>query len=234
MIINGKENKMEDNLIFNSNDDLIEGLSINDALKQYEPMVHRFVNEAKTNHVCSKEDLCQEGRMAIVIAFRHFNPEYGASLTTWMYHMIKSAIIEYQKNHLSILSGGAYLQSILRKAGEDASVEEIMDLGVSKKTALASTYIKDSFSSVDYDELSSYIGDDGISIDKIESLPWRSYLNEVEIYAIENYFGFNGSRMTKTNIGEKLGRSRKAVDYLIKKALVKLRKIEGIEWYAPY
>ena len=75
-----------------------------------------FVNAAKVNHVCSEEDLCQEGRMAIVVAYRNFDPDHGASLTTWVYHMIKSSIIEYQKHHLSVLSGGAYLQGILRKA----------------------------------------------------------------------------------------------------------------------
>ena len=213
--------------------EIVDGLTIEQALKKYEPMVHSFVKDAKTNHVCSKEDLCQEGRMAIVIAFRNFNPEYGASLTTWMYHMIKSSILEYQKHHLSVLSGGAYLQSILRKAGEDASVEQIMDYGVSKQTALASTYIKDSFSTVDYDELSSYIGEDGVDLDSIESFPWRKYLTKTEIYALENFFGFNGDRMKMVEIGQKLGKSRKAVSYMINKALVKLRKVPGVEFYAP-
>ena len=212
--------------------DVVEGITLEEALKKYEPMVHRFVNTAHTNHVCSKDDLVQEGRMAIVVAFRNFDPDKGASLTTWTYHMIKDAILEYQKHHLSVLSGGAYLQSILRKAGEDATIEEIMEFGVSKKTALAATYIKESFSTVDYDELSGVVGDDGFEKRGLEDLDWQSHLSKPEIFAISNFYGFNGKRMTMNEIGQKLGKSRKSVSYMINKALVKLRHIPGIELYA--
>ena len=212
--------------------DVVEGITLEEALKKYEPMVHRFVNTAHTNHVCSKEDLLQEGRMAIVIAFQNYDPTKKATLTTWVYHMIKDAIIEYQKQHLSILSGGSYLQSILRKAGQDASVEEIMEFGVSKKTALAAAYLKESFSTVDYDELATMVGATGVDNRAIESLNWRQYLTDTEIFAVGNYFGFNGCRMTMGEIGEKLGRSRKSVSYLINRALVKLRKVDGIEDFA--
>lgn len=214
------------------NEKRIEGLTCDEALKKYEPMVHRFANAARTNHVCSKEDLCQEGRMAIVIAFQNFDQAKGASLTTWVFHMIKDAILEYQKQHLSILSGGAYLQSVLRKAGQDASVEEIMEYGVSKKTAMAANYVKESFSSADYDELSTLIGDDGFEKLALEQFDWKPYLNSAEIYAIGNFFGFNGQRMTMQEIGEQMGKSRKSVSYLINKALVKLRNVPGIEDYA--
>lgn len=212
----------------------IEDVTLEEALKKYEPMVHRFVNAAKTNHVCSEEDLCQEGRMAIVFAFRYYNPTKGASLTTWMYHMIKSAVLEYQKQHLSVLSGGAYLQGILRKAGQDASVEEIMSFGVSRKTAQAANYIKTSFSTVDYDELASVMGEDCFEASDMESLPWREYLTDTEIFAVGNFFGFNGEKMTMQEIGNQLGKSRKSVSYMINKALVKLRKMPGIEDYAQF
>ena len=212
--------------------DVVEGITLEEALKKYEPMVHRFVNTAHTNHVCGKEDLIQEGRMAIVIAFQNYDPTKKATLTTWVYHMIKDAILEYQKQHLSILSGGAYLQSILRKAGHDASIEEIMEFGVSKKTALAATYIRESFSTVDYDELATMVGDDDVEHNALESFNWKDYLTEPEIFAVGNYFGFNGGRMTMGEIGERMGRSRKSVSYLINKALVKLRKVDGVEDFA--
>lgn len=221
-------------LLFKNNAEVIEGITVEEALKKYEPMVHYFVNQAKTNHVCSKEDLCQEGRTSIVVAFRNFDSEQGASLTTWMYHMIKSSIIEYQKKHLSILSGGAYLQTILRKAGKDASIEEIMEFGVSKKTAMAATYVQKSYDSVDYSALEPVIGEDCFETTHLESLPWRKCLNKTEIFAIENYYGFNGERRTMKEIGKELGKSRKAVSYMINKALVKIRHLEGIADYALY
>jgi DNA-directed RNA polymerase sigma subunit (sigma70/sigma32) len=122
----------------------------------------------------------------------------------------------------------------LRKAGQDASVEEIMEFGVSKKTALAANYIKGSFSTVDFDELSSMIGADDVTTEGIESLPWRKYLNETEIYVVGNYFGFNGEKKTMSEIGAELGKSRKAVSYMINKALCKLRKVPGIQEFALY
>ena len=210
---------------------IVEGITVEEALKKYEPMVNRFVNSAHTNHVCSKEDLVQEGRMAIVIAFNYFDTEKGASLTTWTYHMIKDAIIEYQKHHLSVLSGGAYLQSILRKAGQDATVEEIMEFGVSKKTALASTYIKNSYTTVDYDELESLI--ESKPFEEVSHFTeWKDCLSKEEVFAIANYYGFEGSKMTLHEIGEHLGKSRKSVRYMINKALNKLKKMPGIEAYA--
>lgn len=212
--------------------DTIDGITLEEALKKYEPMVHRFANAAKTNHVCSRDDLCQEGRLAIVIAYRNYDPEKGASLTTWTYHMIKDSILEYQKQHLSILSGGAYLQGVLRKAGHDASIEEIMEFGVSKKTALASTYVRDSFSTVDYDELASMVGSSDVEPNDFESLNWKAYLTEPEIFAISNFFGFNGPRMTMQEIGKLMNKSRKSVSYMINKALVKLKHIDNIELYA--
>ena len=212
--------------------DVVEGITLEEALKKYEPMVHRFANTARTNHVCSIDDLCQEGRLAIVVAFRNFDPAKGATLTTWTYHMVKDAILEYQKQHLSILSGGAYLQSILRKAGYDASIEEIMEFGVSKKTALAATYMKDSFATVDYDELANVVGSSGVEKCPLESFDWRSYLSKAEAFAVGSFYGFNGRRMTMVEIGKILGKSRKSVSYMINRALVKLRHVDGIEMYA--
>ena len=212
--------------------EVVEGLTIEQALKKYEPMVNRFVKMANTNNVCSKEDLVQEGRMAIVVAFNYFDPEKGASLTTWTYHMIKDAIIEYQKHNLSVFGrSGAYLRNILRKVGQDATVEEIMEFGISKKTALASTYMKNSFTTVDYDGLESLIEGKPFEV-SATFLDWEKYLTKEEAFAVGNYYGFGEQKMTMHEIGQELGKSRKAVSYMINKALVKLRKVPGIEEYA--
>ena len=212
--------------------DYIEGLTVDDALEKYEPMVQKSVNGANMNYVCNREDLVQEGRMAVVLAFQSYDPEKGASLTTWTYHRIKDAVAEYQKQNLSVLSGGAYLQNALKKVGPDATIDELVESGVSRKTALAVTRFKDSFATADFDELENMIGADGVRSQTVESFNWQDYLTEPEIFAVGHYFGFNGEHMTMREIGKHLGKSRKAVSYMINKAIVKLRHVPGIEAYA--
>ena len=46
----------------------VNGLTVDEALVKYEPMVHRIVSGASTSVVCTYDDLAQEGRMAIVVA----------------------------------------------------------------------------------------------------------------------------------------------------------------------
>ena len=212
--------------------DCIEGLTVDDALVKYEPMVQKSVNGANTNYVCNREDLVQEGRMAVVLAFQSYNPEKGATLTTWTYHRIKDAVAEYQKRHLSVLSGGAYLQNALKKIGHDATVEELVAGGVGKKTALAASRLKDSFATADIYELENMIGSDGVSCSQLEAFNWQDYLNKQEIFAISHYFGLNEEKMSMKEIGQHLGKSRKSVSYMINKAIVKLRHAPGIEAYA--
>ncbi len=210
----------------------VNGLTVDEALVKYEPMVHRIVSGASTSVVCTYDDLAQEGRMAIVVAFQNYDPSKGASLTTWMYCMIKDAIAEYQKQNLSILSGGSYLQNVLRKAGQDATTEEIMEFGVSKKTAMAATQLKNSFAAADYDSLETYLGAEDMDHTSLDALDWRSCLTPTEQYVVGNYYGFNGQRQTMTEIGKALGKSRKSISYMLNKAIVKIRHIPGIEEYA--
>lgn len=205
-------------------------LSIEKALEQYEPMIHSFLKGAKCNAVCTYEDLVQEGRAAIVVAYRNYDSEKGASFTTWVYHMVKDAIIEYQKHHLSILSGGQYLHNIIRKAGEDASTEDIMSLGVSKKTAQQATVLRQSYATAPLDELSNYIGadDGGLNVD---TLNWRSALTPIEARIIGDLYGFNGDVRSPKEVAKDLKISPKSVIYHREKALAKLRHLPGIEAY---
>jgi len=212
--------------------DMVEGLTLEQAVEKYEPMVHHFVNSAFTNYVCNKEDLIQEGKLAIVVAFKNFDPEKGASLTTWTYHMVRDAILEYQKHHLSILSGGHHLLSILKKAGEDASVEEIMDFGVSYQTAVAATYIKGSTVTTEYNDIAALIGAEDVESNLLNAIDYKAHLDANEAYTIFHFFGFDGQRMSLKEIGEVLGKSQRAVSYMLNKALNKLRRIPGIEDYA--
>lgn len=212
---------------------IIEGLTLEQCVAKYEPMVHKFANSASMNSVCSNEDLCQEGRMAVVLAFQLYDESNKASLTTWVYHMVKDAILEYQKQNLSVLSGGAYLHNILRKVGQNATVEQIMEHGVSKKTALAAEYLKSSYVAEDYSELQSVIGDQEVDSKSVESFPWREQLSEEEAFAVGHFYGFFSPRMNMKDIATALGKSRKSISYMINKAIARLRHMPGIEdyWY---
>ena len=58
------------------------------------------------------------------------------------------------------------------------------------------------------------------------------YLTDQEMSIIENYFGFKEQKLTMTNMGLIMGKSRKSMSYAINKTLMKIRHIPGIEEYA--
>lgn len=209
-----------------------DGLTLEAALEQYEPMVHHFANAANTNYVCNKEDLEQEGRMAIIKAFETYDPGKGTCFTTWVQHHIKGAILDFQKHNLSCLSGGCYLQQVMRDLGPEATLEDYQKRNMRTNTIQAMGYINNTFAVSNYDEL-EIVSDNAINLDfTFQLVDWRSYLSEEEIYIVENYYGFNGEPQTFEVIGEHIGVSRKTASNKLKAALNKLRKIPGIEYYA--
>jgi RNA polymerase sigma factor (sigma-70 family) len=228
--MNGTRNKkkVNDNAIANRDNDRMLVI-----LDQYDKMVHKFVREAATNAVCDPEDLYQEGRLAIIKAYDSYDDSKEASFNTWAYHCVKDAILEYQKQHLGFLSGGAYLYGAMKKAGKDATIEDLMELGLSKKTALVSTYFN--MKPAQYGECFNMADPkQKAQLEELETfkLDYRKYLTEKEIFAIEHYFGLRyADAITMEEIGKHLGKSRKAVSYLINQAIVKLRHINGIEMY---
>lgn len=210
----------------------MQEITLEEALVKYEPIVRKFAGQARQNNVCSYDDLVQEGRMAIVTAYRTHDPE-KSSLTTWTYINVRDAIREYQKQHLPALSGGAHLYSLMQKVGENPTVDDIMALGIRKDTAVALKNAKESYSTADFDELSGIIGKDDAYDDDTESFQWRQHLDEDEIFIVDRYFGFSGEKLNMGEIGDIMGRSRKSVGYALSKALVKLRKTARIEDFAP-
>ena len=206
-------------------------MSLEQALEKYEPMIHRFLKSAKTNTACTYEDLCQEGRMAIITAYKTYDPSKGASFTTWAYHMIRDSLIEYQKQNLSLLSGGQYLHNVLKKAGEDATVEQIMSFGVSEKTARQAQILKNSYSTAPLEDLVNYISCEEDVTETVEHLDWRSVLDPLEQKIISDLFGFDGPRKSLQDIAKDLHISRKSASYHKEIALSKLRHMPGIEAY---
>lgn len=212
----------------------IDGLTVEEMLVKFEPMIYKVVNSAKTNTVCNAEDMVQEGRLAIFKAFRDYEADRKIAFSTVAHKYITTAIVDYQKKHLSILSGGSYLQEIMKKAGPDATKEDLLAMGLRQNTVHAASYIKDSFATVEYDTLydSPAVEDDFIDRLALKSFDWRQYLDEREIFVIENHFGFNGEALPSTVIGRILGVHRKTVINILNRALNKIRRAPDIGDYA--
>lgn len=216
------------------NDKRIDGLTIEEILVKFEPMVHKIVNSAKTNAVCNTEDMVQEGRIAIIKAFHDYDVDRKNAFSTVAHRYITTAIVDYQKKHLSVLSGGSYLQEMIKKAGPDATKEDLLAMGLRQNTVHAASYIKDSFTTVEYDALynTPVIEDDFIDRLALEFFNWRQYLDEREIFVVENHFGFNGEALPSTVIGRSLGVHRKTVINILNRALNKIRHAPDISDYA--
>ena len=213
----------------------INGLTVEDALQQYEPMIHKVVNAAKTNYVCNYEDMVQEGRLAVIEAFNNYDANKGAALSTWMYRYISGAILDYQKTNLSILAGGHYLQDAMKKAGPDATVEDLLALGYTRSTALASTYINENYTGADFEQIKDFIEDPHRMEDNIELcfFDWRKYLTEKEATVLSHLYGFDGGEpLTKIEIGKKMGLNRHTVGDIVMRAICKLRHCPEIVDYA--
>lgn len=251
---NGERNRQKNNWREGAN-------SVEQALEQFEPMVHRFANYyskgllSKNNSLLDAEDLCQVGRMAIVVAYQMFDPKYEAQLSTWTYHKIKCAMLDYIKENYSCISGGSYVIShifALKKNGEEISVENLRKRGVSRKTAIAA--LEDlpkacrpdcygvghqaSFYDIESGTVEGFETDERISTDDIDRIEgfrlenFKPYLSDEEYFIIKNHFGFDCDRITMEEIGSVIGKSRKAVSYALNRALVKMRHIPGIDAYA--
>lgn len=211
---------------------IINGLTLEDALKQFEPMVYRYVRDARTNYVCNFEDLVQEGRMAIVRAFNSYKDNKGASLATWMHRYITGAIWDYQKRNLSCLARSSYVHQVMNKVGENATREELKAMKLEDSTIQAMQYIKQSYSTADFFALEER-ADEKFSLDEyLPFVEWKSYLTDEEVDLIERHFGFrNGNCEPMYKLAEEYGVSRSTMANRFKSALNKLRRIPGIEDY---
>ena len=231
--------------------------TVEQALEQFDDMIWYFIHkvETKTNAVCDVEDLYQEGRIAIMLAHASYDVKHEASFTTWVHLKIKYAILNYQKENLSALSGGAYLYQAMRnleKNGDDITVENLVKKQkLSRSTASAINHYKLSFNPVGYG-VNCVIPYQDIDTGAMEKIEWenrvdpndcfesvygfhldnyKDILTKIEYFILSNYFGFE-NEMTMNEIGQQLNMSRKAVAYTMNKALKKLRDIDGIADYA--
>lgn len=197
-------------------------ITVEEALEKYEHMIYELVQNRPQTAVCTYDDLVQEGRMAIVEAYNSYNPQYGTKLGTWTWRRISNALSEFQKKNLMCVSGGA------------SRYQKIKNLEASETDAIDQR-LRESFNTKNLDELSQVIGADDVEKNEFSDFNWRSYLNDEEIFVVEHHFGFNGeSPLSLKDIGILMGgKSRKAVDYILDKAIVKLQCIPHIEdyWY---
>lgn len=229
-------------------------MTMDEAVEHYEKMVHKFANLMTTNTVCSYEDYVQEGRMAIVNAYISFSPEKGASFSTWVYNMIKGAMLDYQKNHLTFVTGGTYLYQGIKNVEkrhdihedvgyfsrvDDYDVEALVhrlveEESMSLATARLAYEFRDQAFAIDCDVCGAIDHNAKLGVKKTDGLMdlLAKYLTDEEMSIIENYYGFKEQKLTMSNMGAVMGKSRKSMSYAINKTLMKIRHIPGIEEYA--
>jgi RNA polymerase sigma factor (sigma-70 family) len=73
------------------------------------------------------EDLCQEGFIGAIKAWRNFKPEHGVKFTTYAYYFIKGDILRAIRTKGSLIRIPAYLQARYRRSecSEDGPVVAI-------------------------------------------------------------------------------------------------------------
>lgn len=207
-----------------------------DALDAFMPMLHKLVNGRPQNAICNDEDLMSEAVEAALGALLTYDDNEEASLTTHMYRQVDYALKEFHKANYYHLSGGSYAMNIRSKLGPDATIEEMMRHGVSRKTAIATQqfFLEPSEYGAQFNMIDRKQGERLHSIEKT-NLGYEQHLTPMECCIVEHIYGLNGEpRMTMEDIGKKINKSRKAVSYALNKALVKLRHVPGIENYIEY
>lgn len=235
--------------------------SLEKALVQFEPMIQKFARQYY--HQLSKEqkigvpfeDLCQQGRLGVILAYSRYLIQKEAQLSTFAYHYIKGAIIQYvDENSSPTVSGGKYIKDkarILEKYEGGVTIEKLVKKGTTYQTATAIQNIYSSpvrygigtnatFYNSETGAVEKYeIDKRGTTkdIDRVEGFhleDFKQYITDEEFFALKNHYGIGCDRMTMKEVGEHLGgKSRKAVSYMINRALNKLRHVDGIEEYAP-
>ena len=160
----------------------------------------------------------------------------------------KLVMMEYMKKNFSQLGSANYLHAAMQKVkkmGYEPTVENLVEFGgVSYKTALASTYVflrpssaggassglkrKDEVEDRKQPEKSYFQKE----FEDCFRLEYEKYLDPKESKVLASYYGLGGAApKTMKEIGKDVGKSRKAVSYMIEKSLVKLRHQPGIEAY---
>ena len=245
---NGWKNRSKDN--YN-----VERAQILEALiEQHTPKILKTVNLTMitwgidNNHpICEREDLIQEGKLAVIKAYDSYQDDKNASLGTWIHNQIEWAVMEYMKANFTGIHGGQYAHNIARKLknqGIEVNTDTLVEAGLSRRTAVAylNTCLKPSSAGgassglrrKDDDELmkqpeKSYFQKEFEDCFRLE---YEKYLDPKESKVLASYYGLCGATpKTMKEIGKDIGKSGKAVSYMIEKSLVKLRHQPGIEAY---
>lgn len=70
-----------------------------EVLKQFDSMVKRLAHKWRRDPRVGFDDLVAEGNMAVLRAYRSFDANNGAKLSTYVYHSIKNAMLGYTKEN---------------------------------------------------------------------------------------------------------------------------------------
>ena len=86
-----------------------------EVLKQFDGMVKKMAHQWHAEPRASFDDMVSEGNMAVLKAYRNFNPERGVKLSTYVYHSINHALIAYRKENSFLMHCSTHHQ---KKEGE--------------------------------------------------------------------------------------------------------------------
>ena len=185
-------------------------------IEQFEPMINSIANKYARPPRVNREDLEQEGRMAVWSGLSSFEEGKGAKLTTYIYTCIKNAMSNYFQKNAYELHSTAYFQD------DEEELELIKDQ--ERKLVSLDKKIDEDLSLADCIKGNTNVTKD-IERDEEDAYIQGNIktLSDEEQFIIMNSQLFFG-KMSLEELGNKLGKStRQCVHQKLKRALEKLR-----------
>ncbi len=84
--------------------------AVMDLVDMYEPLINKLATKYMRLPRITREDLCQEGRLAAYNAILTYDENFGTSLKTWIYRCVQNAMIAYFQANMYELHSTAYFQ----------------------------------------------------------------------------------------------------------------------------
>lgn len=202
-----------------------------EAVAQYRPFVIKTAGRFKTS--VPKEDLIQEGLIAVAVAFRQWRQDGGASFLTWInrpvyYAMLK--LVREQNRAGGSFKGGPRGEELARRvimysfddywrSGEGRPVQDDeMDHGIVPEEDENRLSLGEQISSDDDPP------DLGVALKQLPALLTKLGAKERQVLRLR----FD-KELTYQQVGEKIGVSREAARQIEQRAIARLRELMKVE-----